>query len=142
MNKLLSKVRAVGPIHRIGSKTRSSTGIRWSSYVGQDFICSSGSKSLMSFATAFQSSSTTFIHNNITATGTANNQQRKLNNGTTTTRRSLSTTTSKSPKSSSSSPRQQGTSTTLNPKHERLLILGSGVAGCATELTAARYGIP
>ncbi|KAL7479737.1 hypothetical protein ACHAW6_005462 [Cyclotella cf. meneghiniana] len=27
-------------------------------------------------------------------------------------------------------------------RHERLLVLGSGVAGCATALTAARHGIP
>jgi hypothetical protein len=27
-------------------------------------------------------------------------------------------------------------------QHERLLVLGSGVAGCATALTAARHGIP
>lgn len=29
-----------------------------------------------------------------------------------------------------------------NAPHERLLVLGSGVAGCATALTAARHGIP
>ena len=27
-------------------------------------------------------------------------------------------------------------------QHERLLVLGSGVAGCATALTAARHGVP
>lgn len=33
-------------------------------------------------------------------------------------------------------------SSTLQQQHERLLILGSGVAGCATALAAARHGIP
>lgn len=31
---------------------------------------------------------------------------------------------------------------TSSTQHERLLILGSGVAGCATALTAARHGVP
>jgi hypothetical protein len=31
---------------------------------------------------------------------------------------------------------------THSKQHERLLVLGSGVAGCATALTAARHGIP
>ena len=39
--------------------------------------------------------------------------------------------------SSSSGPRSSSTA-----QHERLLVLGSGVAGCATALTAARHGVP
>lgn len=43
-----------------------------------------------------------------------------------------------------SSQRHNTTTTTASKlqQHERLLVLGSGVAGCATALTAARHGIP
>jgi len=45
--------------------------------------------------------------------------------------------------SSSGSGRRSNSSTSAGgAPHERLLILGSGVAGCATALTAARHGIP
>lgn len=57
-------------------------------------------------------------------------------------------TTSDSPsstsrRSSATTPStKRGLSSTTASEHERLLVLGSGVAGCATALTAARHGVP
>mmetsp|Transcript_3513 Transcript_3513/g.7399 ORF Transcript_3513/g.7399 Transcript_3513/m.7399 type:complete len:810 (-) Transcript_3513:146-2575(-) len=54
-----------------------------------------------------------------------------------------STTTTSSGSSIGGRRNNSSTSATAaGAPHERLLILGSGVAGCATALTAARHGIP
>ncbi|KAL7496368.1 hypothetical protein ACHAWT_005072 [Skeletonema menzelii] len=45
-------------------------------------------------------------------------------------------------RNSSTSSTSSTSSSSSSAPHERLLILGSGVAGCATALTAARHGIP
>ena len=50
-------------------------------------------------------------------------------------------TTSSSTVAANNSTTTSRTTTTSAAPHERLLILGSGVAGCATALTAARHGI-
>lgn len=111
-------------------------GIRWSSYVG-DLRC---------IATGSSSSSYTFVNynncNNKSSSINYNKEQREAREMIRGGIRSFSTsskqytTKSKLSTFSSSSKQQKGA------PHERLLILGSGVAGCSTALTAARYGIP
>ena len=109
-------------------------GIRWSSYVG-DLRCK---------PTTGSSSYNTFVNNNNNCNNNSSSvnfkEQREARQGSMIRgARSFSTTSNKQTKqyTKSASPNQQGA-----PHHERLLILGSGVAGCSTALTAARYGIP
>ncbi|KAL3804147.1 hypothetical protein HJC23_013666 [Cyclotella cryptica] len=100
--------RLLSPIHRIATRSTTSGGIRWSSYVG-DVRCwdnLSKSYSRRGFAS--------FSANLSTNTNPVTNHNRR------------------SFRSNNNNIRS----------HERLLVLGSGVAGCATALTAARHGIP
>ena len=53
-----------------------------------------------------------------------------------------STTTTSGSSSGGRRSNSSSSATAGGAPHERLLILGSGVAGCATALTAARHGIP
>ena len=81
------------PIHRISTRSTSSGGIRWSSYVGDVRCTDNLSKSYSSFLDSRRQSSS-------------------------------------------------ATATVTNRSHERLLVLGSGVAGCSVALVAARHGTP
>ena len=109
-------------------------GIRWSSYVG-DLRCK---------PTTGSSSYNTFVNYNNNCNNNSSSvnfiEQREARQGSMIRGiRTFTTTSNKQIKqyTKSASPNQQGA-----PHHERLLILGSGVAGCSTALTAARYGIP
>ncbi len=134
------------------ARSSSGSGIRWSSYVGDVRCC--GSTATPAIAAAAVSalntttnyymgggrnsssssssgrlvnSSTTYSRINVSSFAAVNSTRW---NNTSQSTRFLSTTSTSSTRSSSGAP------------HERLLILGSGVAGCATALTAARHGIP
>jgi len=123
-------------------RRHSGAGIRWSSYVGDlRYMGTSSSsysgskeevrKAFVNYNNCISSSSVNFNKEQMEA-----RQGREMMWGGI---RTFSTTSSKQIKqyTKSASPNQQGA-----PHHERLLILGSGVAGCSTALTAARYGIP
>jgi len=117
-------------------RRHSGAGIRWSSYVG-DLRC---------IATGSSSYNKSVNYNNCNNIKSSNKEQREARQGrdirgvrtfSTTTSKQIKQYTTKSAKLSTLSTQQQNSA-----PHERLLILGSGVAGCSTALTAARYGIP
>ena len=120
-------------------RRHSGAGIRWSSYVG-DLRC---------IATGSSSYNNTFVNynNNCNNSVNFNKEQREGRLGRELIKgvRTFSTTTNKQIKQYTKSAKLSTLSTAQQrggAPHERLLILGSGVAGCSTALTAARYGIP
>mmetsp|Transcript_38464 Transcript_38464/g.70555 ORF Transcript_38464/g.70555 Transcript_38464/m.70555 type:complete len:810 (-) Transcript_38464:95-2524(-) len=137
MNKLLHT-----PLHRM---TRRAGGIRWSSYVG-DVRCKDNNLSKNNFSTNNHFKNLHNINNNNNNIGLVSNIIGRNDNihgrGNTTSffaqTRSLSTTNNKKHTTAT----RKLSSNNRTAPHERLLVLGSGVAGCATALTAARHGIP
>lgn len=100
------------PVHRMVPRARPGAGVRWSSYVG-DVRCRDNLSKSYFVANHFKS-----LHNHNRTGGSL---------------RSLSTNTSSRPTAASAA--------SSSAPHERLLVLGSGVAGCAAALTAARRGV-
>jgi len=109
-------------------------GIRWSSYVGDLRCIATGSSSYNTFVN----------YNNCNNIKSSNKEQRESRQGSMNRGVRTFSTTSKQIKQYTKSAKLSTLSTTQREgaPHERLLILGSGVAGCSTALTAARYGIP
>jgi len=109
-------------------------GIRWSSYVGDLRYIATGSSSYNTFVN----------YNNCNNIKSSNKEQRDARQGSMNRGVRTFSTSSKPIKQYTKSAKLSTLSTAQREgaPHERLLILGSGVAGCSTALTAARYGIP
>lgn len=123
MNQLLHT-----PIHRISLRVKASGGIRWSSYVG-DVRCT-GNNTLSNDNNNFKNNNGHYRNISKRSTPPSPSWHAQTRSISTNMRHSSTTTL-----------RKQSTNRAEVP-HERLLVLGSGVAGCATALTAARHGIP
>jgi len=129
MNQLLHT-----PVHRISLRAKASGGIRWSSYVG-DVRCTDNY-----LRKRYNDNNNDITHNH----NFKNNDFHNNNNGLLGHNNNIS---KRSTPPSRWCTQTRSLSTTINTSqrsapHERLLVLGSGVAGCATALTAARHGIP
>ena len=147
MNKLFSTT-----IHRM---PRGSGGIRWSSYVGDVRCMGHNLSKSYSYSYSASSSYTTTTHQHKLHNNNNNNSSHLGGcttyanaSGTTTTRRNKTTKVSNktTTRCNSSLRSLNALSRSLQNRntapHERLLVLGSGVAGCATALTAAKHGLP
>ena len=137
MNKLLSNSSySVGLI--MAPRRHSGAGIRWSSYVGDLRCIATGSSYISVNYNNNCNNNIYFIKEQTEA-----RQGRELMRGGV---RTFSTKSSKPIKQYTTKSAKLSTSLSTAQRegapHERLLILGSGVAGCSTALTAARYGIP
>mmetsp|Transcript_43781 Transcript_43781/g.93085 ORF Transcript_43781/g.93085 Transcript_43781/m.93085 type:complete len:779 (+) Transcript_43781:179-2515(+) len=130
MNRLLHTT-----VHRMTVRPTAGGGIRWSSYVG-DVRCKADnlSKSYDPSASLSNNAFHNFHNNDNTNLGGSASSR---------PRRSFSAAAAPDRANKANEfPSVRKHSTSRDAPHERLLVLGSGVAGCAAALTAARHGVP